>query len=133
MNSVTKKILWIGAGLIGGAALLVLFWFDPARVPIYPQCVFHQMTGLDCPGCGGLRCVHALLHGNVTGAIRFNAFFVLCLPVLGLLALDALWRKFERRPARKIRSVWIWGFFAAYILFGIVRDLPVPHLASLAP
>lgn len=30
-----------------------------------PPCIFHYITGLYCPGCGGTRAVIALLSGKV--------------------------------------------------------------------
>ncbi len=44
---------------------IVLFCFDPERCGFYPICIFHQSTGLLCPGCGSLRAMHQLLHGHL--------------------------------------------------------------------
>jgi hypothetical protein len=66
--------------------LALLYWFDPAQHGFYPRCHFRALTGLDCPGCGGLRATHALLHGDLAAAWRFNALFLLALPA-GLVAL----------------------------------------------
>ena len=38
---------------------------------------FHAMTGLWCPGCGGLRAVHDLTHGHLVTALHENALVVL--------------------------------------------------------
>ena len=54
----------------------VLFCFDPNRYPFYPLCFFHRATGLLCPGCGSLRALHQLLHGNLATAFHFNALLV---------------------------------------------------------
>src|SRR6476659_7114153 len=54
------------------AALVVLYRFDPARAHFYPQCVFHALTGLQCPGCGTTRALYHLLHGDLGGAFRLN-------------------------------------------------------------
>jgi len=120
--------------LIGGvAAALLLFLFDPARFPIYPVCPFHQLTGLECPGCGSLRALHQLLHGHLVAAFRFNAFVVLSLPVGVWLAARVVARKMRAEPAAPPRPVWLWGFLAAYLAFGILRNLPVPFFAAFAP
>ncbi|MDE7397749.1 MAG: DUF2752 domain-containing protein, partial [Muribaculum sp.] len=34
--------------------------FDPT-LPWFPKCLFRQLTGLECPGCGSQRAIHALL------------------------------------------------------------------------
>lgn len=47
-----------------------------------PQCVFYRLTGWKCVGCGSQRMLHALLHGDLPGAFRANAFVVLMLPAI---------------------------------------------------
>lgn len=37
-------------------------------------CIFYEMTGLKCPGCGMTRAVMALLRFDVYGALQYNAF-----------------------------------------------------------
>lgn len=134
MNSaVLKKISWVGGLTLVGIVVAVLFLCDPVRVPIYPQCVFHRVTGLDCPGCGSLRALHALLHGDFAVALHFNAFLVLSLPVLATLGLRLAVRKMRTEPATPFRPVWLWLYFAAFVTFGIVRNLPVPLFAAFAP
>ncbi len=46
-------------------------------------CVFHQVSGRPCPGCGLTRSVLALLRGDVSASIGFHPFGPLLL--LGLL------------------------------------------------
>src|SRR5262245_36358819 len=65
--------------ILGSAA--VLFWFNPAQSGFYPTCYFHSWTGLLCPGCGSLRAMHQLLHGDIVAAMHFNVLFVLSLPI----------------------------------------------------
>src|SRR2546421_11472933 len=57
-----------GLALVGAA---VLFWFEPTQHAFYPICAFHRTTGLLCPGCGSLRALHQLLHGQVAAAFHF--------------------------------------------------------------
>ena len=56
---------------------------DGAR---YSICVFHNVTGLPCPGCGMTRAFLAIGHGNLVSAWKLNA---LSLPLFfgGLLWL----------------------------------------------
>lgn len=118
--------------LAGGA---VLFFFDPARHGFYPTCVFHRVTGLNCPGCGGLRALHQLAHGHVAEAFRLNALFVLLLPVLGWVGVRWVWRRASGQPARpgKVRTAWLWLLLAAMAVFGVLRNLPIAALAWLSP
>lgn len=43
---------------------------DGAR---YSICVFHNVTGLPCPGCGMTRAFLAIGHGNLASAWKLNA------------------------------------------------------------
>lgn len=57
----------------------------------FPKCPFHLLTGWNCPGCGGLRMTHDLLHGDLGAAMMDNVFLLVGLPLLGLWLL-ARWR-----------------------------------------
>lgn len=89
-----------------------------------PRCWFHYFTGLDCPGCGSQRMVHALLHGDVAAAWRHNAFLLLLSPVLLFMAWLETQR--TRRPRLYIRfySVRTTLLFAFLLVgWGILRNL----------
>jgi hypothetical protein len=130
MNTSVKKIAWI-SGLIGCAlGVLILFFYDPAQIPIYPVCPFHRITGLDCPGCGSLRAIHQLLHGNILAAIRFNALLVLSLPIMAWFGFRILRHELKAAPAVIVRPIWLWIYFGAWIAFGVLRDLPLTSLAA---
>jgi len=128
-----KRIALTGCVAGGFAAALVLFFLDPARSPFYPVCLFHRLTGLDCPGCGGLRALHQLLHGHLIAALRLNAFLVLSLPLFVWLGFRWARCEMKNEPPPAFRPVWLWVYLAALVAFGILRDLPVPLLASFAP
>ena len=110
------------------AGVLVLAYgvFDPASFP-FPRCPFHTLTGLWCAGCGGQRALHALLHADVPGALRYNALFVGALP----LALWAGRRPPPRPTGGYLRSRWLWALVGLTVLFTVARN--VPAFALLAP
>ncbi len=85
--------LCIGAILCAGALVLVYFTFDPSEGKLFPKCPFLLLTGYQCPGCGSQRAIHCLLHGDIIGAWRYNAFLVLCLPIIATMLLGWLLRK----------------------------------------
>ena len=62
-----------------------------------PKCIFLQLTGLKCPGCGSQRVVHSLLNLNIHKAFEANAFLVLSLPyIAALLASIPLKSRFPK-------------------------------------
>lgn len=59
---------------------------------MFPKCIFLQLTGLRCPGCGSQRVVHFLLNGDVAAAFRYNAFLVLMIPYVSVLAFATFFK-----------------------------------------
>lgn len=102
----------------------LLYWVNPAMSRLFPPCPLHWLTGLHCPGCGTLRAVHLLLHGDVRGALGMNALTVVLLPVLGLLLVRPRWGYTRWAP---------WVAFGVLVVYGVVRNIPVWPLTLLAP
>lgn len=121
-----KTLIWAaGLGFALAAGLAMFFWFDPARHAFFPACLFHRLTGLNCPGCGAQRAVHELLHGNFLAAARDNALLLLLLPVgVWLPARFFIRRARGEGTSIAVRPVWIWFFIGVTIVFGVLRNLP---------
>ncbi|MFE1288082.1 DUF2752 domain-containing protein [Streptomyces sp. NPDC058751] len=98
---------------------------DPNQPGHYPVCPLLRLTGLYCPGCGGLRSAHALVHGDLATALTDNA-----LAVGGFLVLAVLWavwviRAVRGRPAGFVLGpVHLWSLGASTLVFTVVRNLP---------
>ena len=125
----------VSAAVLAAAALF-FHLADPATARGYVPCVFHRVTGLLCPGCGGQRAMHLLLHGEFAAALRSNVFAVAVLLPLGA-AVYARW-VLERlgwarpRPARLTGAVLL-GFVAAAVVFAVLRNLPGELWSVLRP
>lgn len=125
-------------GLLCGfilAAGTLLYLKNPAQSGLFPPCPFHMLTGLYCPGCGSLRGLHHLLHGNAWHAFDLNPLMVSCLPFLAYSFASYGILAFTRRTlsARPVASRQIWTFLAAVIVFGVLRNIPAFPLTFLAP
>jgi len=116
-----------------GAVLLRLF--DPAHSLLFPPCPLRYFTGLYCPGCGSLRAMHALLHGDWLQALAMNPLTVILLPFIGYGVGSEICTYFRGRPlpGRRLPANWIWALFAVIVLFGIARNLPFHPFDLLAP
>jgi hypothetical protein len=129
-----RAVPFILTSMAIGCAAVVLFLFNPAQHSFYPFCFFYRTTGLLCPGCGSLRALHQLLHGNFTAALRFNALLVGSLPVAGFFLGRFVVRKLKGRPAPAMfPSTWVFGVLTVMMVFGILRNLPFARSAWLAP
>ena len=116
-----------------GAVLLRLF--DPAQSLVFPPCPLHYFTGFYCPGCGSLRAIHALLHGDLRQAVAMNLLTVILLPFIGYGLASEIYRSFCARPlpGTMLPANWIRVLFAVIVLFGIARNIPVHPFDLLAP
>ena len=129
-----RTLGWWGLAALGALGVAaVLYWFPPDKTPLYPRCMFHAMTGLDCPGCGGLRATHQLLHGHVRAAFALNPLLVLILPLTGWFALAGLLQATTGRtlPHPFKHRAWVWALLALVVVSGVARNLPVGPLAAL--
>jgi len=108
--STRAQIVAMSCACAGATAFL--YAVDPNRHAVYPQCLFYNLTGLYCAGCGATRACHALLHGRVVEALHDNALFVGVLPFVLFLAGTLFW------------VGWIlWGLF---LLIPAMRHPSVP-------
>ncbi|MFI6446995.1 DUF2752 domain-containing protein [Kitasatospora sp. NPDC050543] len=106
---------------------------DPNDPGHYPTCPVLRATGWWCPGCGGLRCVHALTHGDLLTALHDNLLVVAFGAVLAVLWLRWLWAAVtgSRPPAAALGGRRAVAVAVLLVLFMAVRNLPIG--AGLAP
>ncbi|MGH7484043.1 MAG: DUF2752 domain-containing protein [bacterium] len=93
----------------------MLYRFDPVMAHFYPPCVFHALTGLQCPGCGSTRALYHLLHGDVSGAFRLNQLLFAMAPFMGIASR---WPRILTRPSVA------WTIAVVIATYGIARNLP---------
>ena len=96
-DSYKKPILYILLMAVCAGLIFVYSRFSPESSSWFPKCIFLQLTGFKCPGCGSQRVVHNLLNLNIRQAFEANAFLVLCLPyIAALLASIPLKSRFPK-------------------------------------
>lgn len=115
------------------AAFTYVGTVDPNRPGHYPVCPLLRLTGILCPGCGGLRSAHAFAHGDLATALGDNAVAVLGYFLFA--AFLALWLVRAARggppPRITLKPVYWWGVGAVVLTFAVVRNLPFG--SALAP
>ena len=113
----------LAATVLGSGA--VLFFFNPATHGFYPVCLFHKLTGLNCPGCGGTRAAYQLLHGHLLNALRDNALFILTLASLMGRGLWFLALRARHQPATlAVPPKALWALLVIAIAFSVLRNFP---------
>lgn len=104
----------------------LLHLHDPHGQGAYGFCPFLKLTGLPCPGCGGLRAINLLSNGEFAAAVSSNLFAVALAAVLAVGWLVWAVRRARGMDARYLtwspRTIVIAGLLVA--VFGIVRVTP---------
>lgn len=122
---------------LGGTviALGYLAAVDPNEPGHYPMCPTQALFGVDCPGCGVMRGTHALITGDLRGALDHNVLLVLFVPLVVVL-----WFRWARRAWRgeteaityaqhRRRTSLLVTSLVLILAFGVIRNL-VPFLGS---
>ena len=128
----------IGAPLLVGAAAVgtcAAVWLGDPTTPggLLPVCPTKALLGIDCPGCGSLRTVYSLLHGDFASALRFNAVAV---GALILLFVAYVTWTYGRVVGRRVVG-WQhhrWAAPATMIVvtvWFVARNLPFPPFTAL--
>jgi hypothetical protein len=120
----------LAAGLLCGAV-----WLGDPTTPggPLPVCPTKALLGIDCPGCGSLRMLYSLLHGDLFAASRYN--FVGLVSVFFLLWAYGAWT-YGRFVDRRITS-WQhhrWAAAAALAVVSVwfvIRNLPIAPFTGL--
>ena len=119
----------VGAVAVAGC---VAVWFGDPTTPggVLPVCPFKALTGLDCPACGGLRMVYSVMHGDVFGALRYNA---VALVALGFLTVCFVaWTRSRWRGGADWNPPWLRGWVPAIIVVVFVAWFAI-RLIPIAP
>ncbi|MEU4873600.1 DUF2752 domain-containing protein [Streptomyces sp. NPDC021608] len=134
VNADTRRVTPTAAGRLAVpasilAAVVAAFAYvgvvDPNEPGHYPVCPLLRVTGLYCPGCGGLRSAHAFVHGDLATALHDNAMAVVA--YLGFAVVWTLWavRAARGRPLRvELTPARLWTLGAVLLVFTVVRNLP---------
>ena len=131
-ETLNTRLLAVFSWLTLAVAAVYLFIFEPGKTGYFPVCTFRALTGFACPGCGSTRGLHALLHGDVVAAFKFNPLFVLSLPFLlyaffrfTSAAIQGRQLKGNQLDAKYIRII-----FGVVLFFWIFRNTPFYPFAS---
>lgn len=120
--------------VLGAGAFGVLRRIDPnvAGNPL-PPCPLQALTGLYCPGCGSTRCLHALAHLDLAGAMAMNPLLVLSLLPLAVLVLHGAGLLPQRLQglAEPLANPRLW--LVLLLGFAFLRNLPWAPFTLLAP
>ena len=114
-----KKLLLLLTAVLVVAAYLL----QRQATGLYIPCVFHSVTGLQCPGCGSTRMLTALMHLDIKRAFEANPFLLLTGP---LLAFEIFYDNFTYHTDKAFEhanSIVLIAYCICTLLFGVLRNL----------
>lgn len=117
------------------AATLILFLFDPSSETVYLPCWFYEVTGWYCPGCGGLRGTHDILHGDFLQALKSNLLLVVSLPLISYFAVSRILfiARGKGLPEIQAPPLLVWLAVLIVIGFTVLRNIPAPQFDWMRP
>jgi len=103
------------------------FLYRKVLVPILPDmpCVFLQVLGIYCPGCGGTRAVDALLRGDFLQSFMYHPLVPYTVIIFGGFMLTNTLQRLHV-PHVKGWKFHPWHFYGALIVLGanwIIKNL----------
>ena len=106
--------------------LTMLYFINPVNHTFSLKCPFKLITGLSCPGCGFQRALHALLHGKLLEAARYNLYLVYAGPYALALLIQNYF--LTGRCQELVKSVlehkYVVNFYIySFIVWMIVRNI----------
>lgn len=88
-------------------------------------CFFHVITGLRCPGCGMTHAAMSILHFDLWGAVKANAFLIPIGLYVGWLLFYTLRRYIVKGILRldsgsKVLDI---AFLASLLIWSVARNI----------
>ena len=121
-DAVQKNILIIYGAILGAGVLYAfLILHTPFRIP----CLFREVTGLQCPGCGTSRMALALMRFDIPAAFAYNPVAFFSFPAWFLISICAfVGRPKALRSSKNLLRI-LYINIVVYMIFAIFRNLPL--------
>jgi hypothetical protein len=110
-NELDHELIWLLVSV--GAVLFAWLWLLIGLQT--PVCVFHEFTGLACPGCGATRCVRLIFRGELLAAFLMNPMVFVGGVLFAIYDLYALIVLVMRLPRLRFDAVPSWLGWSARV------------------
>ncbi|MBP1991603.1 hypothetical protein J2Z66_003210 [Paenibacillus eucommiae] len=92
-------------------------WLPVTNIAI--PCVFHEVTGLYCPGCGITRAALSLLRLDFVQAFRYNPLVFILLPLYVIYFIA------KKKQMRLVSNGIMTIMLILTLAFGLLRNIPM--------
>ncbi|HWO52757.1 MAG TPA: DUF2752 domain-containing protein [Ornithinibacter sp.] len=114
-------------GVAAAAAVVVttIGALDPNVAGHYPTCPWLALTGTYCPGCGSLRAIHALAHGDPATAVARNPLAVIAIGWLAVWFVVWARRTVTGWKGTTMAPAWVlYGIVGVVLTYWVARNVP---------
>jgi len=116
-----RKVAIVGSAIIG---LLIAYYFLFSYFPkLAPKCLFFELTGFSCPGCGISRMLYKFLDFKFVEGMRFNYFLAITMPFVLFIIVYSVYLYVKNKKANKVFNVCCIVYLFLLIVWGIVRNI----------
>ena len=106
--------------------ILIGYFFLNKKTGFYIPCIFHEITGLKCPGCGITHLLFELLKLNIHEAFISNPLVFIYMPfiIVYFIYLDYLYIYEKKDKILKKIPNYVWIILIIItLLYGILRNI----------
>lgn len=101
----------------------VIYYIFISLTDLALPCIFRQITGYKCPGCGITTSCVRTLHGNLSGAFHANPFLFVTFPFLLFQLVYQTSCYIKEKPISKLNRILLCVYVIALLVFGVVRNI----------
>lgn len=91
-----------------------------------PPCMFHKITGLYCPGCGGTRAVFSFFRGEIVRSFKFHPLVPYTFILGGWFMLSQTVERLSKHRIKigmSFRIIYIWIALVIITVNWIVKNM----------
>ncbi|GEM_PF-73873 len=111
-----------------------IVFINPSLQLFTPRCIFREITGFYCAGCGMTTGFYSLLKGDFTGAFERNLLIVTLFPLaLFYITMRRIIFYYIGKYKYSYDKVIIILFILSVVIFTICRNISSPEFDILRP
>ena len=101
-----------------------LYYYINSQYHVGIPCVFYEVTGFFCPGCGITRAIFSLIELDIKSSFHNHFLFMISLPFLIIYTFIRVkdWVNFQEKPRKIVPSSYLYLILGVVILFGVLRN-----------
>ena len=106
-------------------SFLIIYFILSELLDVGIPCLFYEITGYYCPGCGITRLLFSLLKLDFYQAFRYNPLIFILIIITGIYLLVKFILKKFMNISIEIPNYVYYILLVIVIIFGILRNIPM--------